>query len=328
MPWPTQDPFLFCVHHLDAYPRGDARMGPDASLEGRDLGMDFELRDGFRMYHGQVVPGFPAHPHRGFETVTLARQGLIDHADSLGATARFGRGDVQWMTAGQGILHSEMFPLVHQDRSNPVELFQIWLNLPARNKLTAPHFAMLWAPDIPIHRVADTRGRITTLVTVAGPYDGQVPPSPPPRSWASEPESDVAIWTLRLEAGASFQVPHALGGETRRSLYFFSGDRIRVDGEEVEAHMALHFDGGSAIELENADAESELLMLQGRPIGEAVAHHGPFVMNTREELVQAILDYEKTGFGGWSWSTSEPVHPREARRFARHADGRTEEGPY
>src|SRR5262249_55535630 len=84
-PWQTADPFLFCVHHLDLYPAGNEAMGPAASLEGREIGMDFEGRDGWRMYHGDVVPGFPRHPHRGFETVTLARQGFIDHSDSLGA---------------------------------------------------------------------------------------------------------------------------------------------------------------------------------------------------------------------------------------------------
>src|SRR5262245_59516556 len=148
-PWPAVDPFLFCVHHDDAYPAGNEKLGPAASLAGRKLGQDFELKDGFRMYHGLTVPGFPQHPHRGFETVTIARRGLIDHSDSLGAAARFGRGDVQWLTAGAGIVHSEMFPLLDASGPNPVELFQIWLNLPAEDKLVPPHFAMLWGPQIP-----------------------------------------------------------------------------------------------------------------------------------------------------------------------------------
>ena len=99
--------------------------------------MDFAGADGWRMYHGSIVPGFPQHPHRGFETVTFVRQGFIDHSDSLGATARFGRGDVQWLTAGEGIVHCEMFPLLDREGPNPCELFQIWLNLPAADKMVA-----------------------------------------------------------------------------------------------------------------------------------------------------------------------------------------------
>ena len=146
-PWVTADPFLFCVHHNDAYPEGNDRLGPRASLAGRDIGQDFSGKDGWSMYHGDVVPGFPQHPHRGFETVTLVRRGYIDHSDSLGATARFGRGDAQWLTAGGGIVHCEMFPLLEEAKPNPVELFQIWLNLPGEDKLVAPHFAMLSGKD-------------------------------------------------------------------------------------------------------------------------------------------------------------------------------------
>src|SRR5437764_11948311 len=124
-------------------------MGPDAPLSGRDLGQDFSRKDGWSMYHGNPVPGFPAHPHRGFETVTIVRKGLIDHSDSLGAAARFGGGDVQWLTTGRGVVHSEMFPLLDTSRENPHELFQIWLNLPARSKLANPYFKMLWHEQIP-----------------------------------------------------------------------------------------------------------------------------------------------------------------------------------
>ena len=126
--WETSDPFLFCVHHLDMYPRGNEQFGPAAPLTGRDIGQDFSPRDGWRMYHGETVPGFPAHPHRGFETVTVVLDGFVDHSDSHGAAGRYGNGDVQWMTAGSGLQHAEMFPLINQDRPNRMELFQIWLN--------------------------------------------------------------------------------------------------------------------------------------------------------------------------------------------------------
>jgi quercetin 2,3-dioxygenase len=118
-PWQTIDPFLFCVHHDDAYPAGNAQMGPATPLSGRNRRQDFSRKDRWSMYHGATVPGFPTHPHRGFETVTIVRQGLIDHSDSPGATARFGASDVQWLTAGQGIVHCKIFPLTHTAPSAP-----------------------------------------------------------------------------------------------------------------------------------------------------------------------------------------------------------------
>jgi quercetin 2,3-dioxygenase len=325
-PWHCWDPFLFCVHHDDAYPRANGHLGPAASLEGRDLGQDFEGRDGWRMYHGTRVPGFPQHPHRGFETVTIVRRGLVDHSDSLGATARFGRGDVQWLTAGAGVVHAEMFPLLDRERPNPLELFQLWLNLPAQDKLAAPHFAMLWGPRLPRHTAVDPAGRRVDVTAVAGPLEGQRPPAPPPHSWAARPESDVAIWTLRLDAGATFTLPPARAGTTR-ALYLFAGAAVRLDGEEVHVGHGARVRPDLALSLENGPLEAELLMLQGRPIGEPVVSHGPFVMNTRGEIQQALLDYQRTGFGGWPWPDDDPTHGPEPRRFARHADGRLEPGP-
>jgi quercetin 2,3-dioxygenase len=330
-PWETSDPFLFCVHHDDAYPRGNERMGPAASLAGRDLGQDFDgpvvRRDGWRMYHGAVVPGFPQHPHRGFETVTIVRRGLIDHSDSLGAAARFGDGDVQWLTAGKGIVHSEMFPLVERERDNPLELFQIWLNLPAADKLADPHFAMLWQEAIPRYVARDERGRATEVAVVAGRLGDAVPPPPPPRSWAARADSDVAIWTIRLEPGARFTLPPAHRG-TNRTLYSFRGKGgLRVAGQPVDPGRAVELAAHLEVALEAAEepgTASELLLLQGKPIGEPVAQYGPFVMNTRAEIQKAMIDYQTTQFGGWPWPSDDPVHPREERRFARHASGRIE----
>lgn len=295
-------------------------MGPVASLAGRDLGMDFTIRDGFRMYHGSVVPGFPAHPHRGFETITLARQGYIDHSDSLGARARFGRGDVQWMTAGKGIVHAEMFPLVRRDEPNPTELFQIWLNLPRRHKMVEPHFAMLWAPTIPRSVVEDGSGGQVVQTHITGAPNT---PAPPPKSWAADPEAHVAVWTLELSAHARCELPAVPDG-VLRTLYFFRGDRIEVDGRPLSEHLALEFDGSAPITLQAGESPCELLLLQGRPIREPVAHHGPFVMNEPRELMEAMYDYQRTRFGGWPWPDEEPVHDRDTGRFAQHADGRIE----
>ena len=295
--WPTMDPFLFCAYHDDTYPRGNAELGPDAPLTGRTIGQDFAGKDGWRMYHGTTVAGFPAHPHRGFETVTIVRQGLIDHSDSLGATARFGGGDVQWLTAGRGIVHAEMFPLLDRVQPNPLERFQIWLNLPAQDKMAEPHFTMLWGPTIPRRTYTDAAGRTTELVVVAGSIDGMVPPAPPPSSWGSRPESDVAIWTLKLAPGAQWTLPAAKAG-TMRSLYFYKGQTLQVGPRAMSKGKVAEMKGDVAVVLVNGPEETELLLLQGRPIGEPVSSHGPFVMNTRAEIEQAFSDYQKTRFGG------------------------------
>jgi redox-sensitive bicupin YhaK (pirin superfamily) len=326
-PWETADPFLFCVHHVDAYPAGNDAMGPAASLAGRDLGQDFAGKDGWRMYHGDVVPGFPQHPHRGFETVTIARRGYIDHSDSLGAAARFGKGDVQWLTAGAGIVHSEMFPLLERDAPNPVELFQIWLNLPSDDKMAPPHFSMLWSQDVPVVEHVDEAGKTTTITVVAGALAGKTPPAPPPRSWASRPGTDVAIWTVKMAPGATWTLPPAARDGSNRTLYFFEGSSLQV-GEDVErSKCALRVDPTAPLVLRAGDREAEILVLQGRPIGQPVAQYGPFVMNTRAQIEAAMSDYRRTRFGGWPWPSDGPVHGRDAGRFAKRPDQDATERP-
>lgn len=324
-PWPTPDPFLFCVHHVDAYPAGNPQFGPATSLSGRSIGQDFANREGWNMYHGDVVPGFPQHPHRGFETVTIVRRGLCDHSDSLGAQARFGRGDVQWLTAGRGIVHSEMFPLLDASGPNPLELFQIWLNLPAASKMAEPHFSMLWAETIPLVETRDADGRLTQVRVIAGQLGDAVAPAPPPHSWAARPDSDVAIWTIAMQAGARWTLP-AGAGEGVRTLYFFAGSSLAVAGETVQRSVFV-VDAERDLELVAGEHDVELLLLQGRPIGEPVAQHGPFVMNTRAEIEQAFVDYRRTRFGGWPWKSDGPVHGGEPRRYARRSDGSIEEPP-
>jgi len=326
-PWATVDPFLFCVHHKDAYPKGNARFGPATSLAGRRIGMDFDGKDGWNMYHGDVVPGFPQHPHRGFETVTIARRGVIDHSDSLGAVARFSTGDVQWMTAGKGIVHCEMFPLLRDDADNPLELFQIWLNLPAKHKMVQPHFTMLWAETIPVVVRQDAAGKKTAITCIAGVFDDQkgalAPPAPPPHSWASDTSSDIAIWSVVMEPGARVTLPRAKAG-TARSVYVFAGQGVVIGGVNVNNGLVAKVDVGAPVEVVAGAATTELLVLQGRPIGEPVVQHGPFVMNTATEIETAFLDYRRTRFGGWPWPSDDPVHEATSGRFARHADGRVE----
>jgi len=323
--WVTQDPFLFCVHHEDFFPKGNDRMGPDPKeLQGRDMGQDFMIKDGWRMYHGKTVPGFPGHPHRGFETITVVRKGMVDHSDSMGALGRYGDGDVQWMTAGEGVQHAEMFPLIHRDKDNPMELFQIWLNLPKSNKMVNPHFKMLWSDTIPNHKHTDSSGKTTTVEVIAGNIGKDKAPSPPPNSWASGEENEVAIWNIEMEAGATWTLPKTSKG-VNRTIYLFKGDNLIIEDENLKNYHAADVRSDLEVKLKNGEKNSHFLILQGKPIGEPVVQHGPFVMNTMDEIRQAFADYQRTQFGGWPWPVSDPVHPRSQGRFAKHADGTLEE---
>lgn len=319
-PWETQDPFLFCVHHEDFYPKGNDQMGPDVSLAGRNIGNDFTIKDGFRMYHGDTVPGFPAHPHRGFETVTIGKKGLIDHSDSLGAAGRFGNGDVQWMTAGKGVQHSEMFPLLNQNAENPFELFQIWLNLPKKSKMADPHFAMLWSDMIPVYKHTDESDKTTEIDLIAGTIGDQVAPQPAPDSWAADPDHEVAIWTIKMEPGATWTLPKA-SSAANRSLYFYKGAGFKINAHDMEVYHAAELHTNQETVLKNGEETAYFLLLQGKPINEPVVQHGPFVMNTVEEIQQAMQEYQTTQFGGWPWPKHDNVHDRNKPRFAKFVDG-------
>ncbi len=207
--WETNDPFLFCVHHLDNYPAGNDELGPAASLAGRNLGQDFTTKDGWRMYHGEIVPGFPAHPHRGFETVTVVLKGFVDHSDSHSASGRYGNGDVQWMTAGAGLQHSEMFPLLDKSKPNQLELFQIWLNLPKAKKFSQPYYTMLWAEDIPVITDKDINRKLTEVTVIAGKVANVSAPPPAPDSWANDPTNEVGILLIKMEPNAQWTIPVA-----------------------------------------------------------------------------------------------------------------------
>lgn len=321
--WPIRDPFLFCAHHRDHFPAGNDEMGSNASLKGRDIGQDFTIKDGWRMYHGETVPGFPAHPHRGFETVTIVKEGLVDHADSHGQAGRYGNGDVQWMTAGEGLQHSEMFPLLNKEGDNPAELFQVWLNLPKAKKFVKPHFKMLWAEDIPVYKSSDENGKITKANVIAGKIGSVMSLPPAPDSWAAAPENEVEVWTIKMEVGAQWILP-AASQNVHRTLYFYKGSAINIEDTEIPVYKSIDLKPDMETLLVNGDSDGYFLMLQGKPIGEPVVQYGPFVMNSEAEIQQAFNDYRRNEFGGWPWPRTDQVHPRTQGRFAKYVDG-TEE---
>lgn len=319
-PWITQDPFLFCVHHLDFYPKGNEELGPDASLQGRNLGNDFVVKDGWRMYHGKTVPGFPVHPHRGFETVTFVLKGFIDHSDSSGAAARYGKGDVQWMSAGSGLQHSEMFPLLNKNKENTLELFQIWLNLPADKKLVKPAFKMLWGETILSPVFFDKNQRKTQVDIVAGKIDEVEAPKPVPDSWAYNTKNEIAIWQILMDENATWEIPVSRQ-KVNRSLYFFEGESIHVNDEKISINHVVEMDSSQKVIINNGNKPARILLLQGKPINEPVVQYGPFVMNSENEIEQALADYKQTQFGGWPWPKTDMVHDRSRGRFAKFDDG-------
>ena len=317
--WETLDPFLFCVHHEDFYPKGNDEMGPD-NLSGRQLGNDFHIKDGFRMYHGEKVPGFPGHPHRGFETLTVVRKGMVDHADSAGGAGRYGNGDLQWMTAGKGLMHSEMFPLLKKDSENPLELFQIWLNLPRKNKMTTPDYKMFWSEDIPNFK----HNNHVEIEVLVGSLFGKKAPTPPANSWAYDENNHVGVYNIQLDKNKTFVLPASAKG-INRTLYFYEGEDLTIEGQNIPGYHAVDVLSEVALNIKTGEeSKAKILVLQGRPINEPVVQHGPFVMNSREEIQQAFQEYQQTKFGGWPWSRYDQVHDRSLGRFARYSNGKEE----
>jgi redox-sensitive bicupin YhaK (pirin superfamily) len=216
-----------------------------------------------------------------------------------------------------------MFPLLNKDKENPLELFQIWLNLPRAKKFAEPHFAMLWNDAIPEFTSKDEKGKTTRVRVIAGSIDTIKAPDPAPNSWAVDAQHEVAIWTIQLEAGAEWRLPIA-SSTVNRSLYFYKGESVQVNEKNFSSHQAIELHADHEVVLKNGATESYLLLLQGKPIGEPVVQHGPFVMNTQQEIQQAMREYQQTEFGGWPWPSYEHVHPREKTRFAKYPDGTVE----
>ncbi len=314
------DPYIFGAYHYDKYPKGNGNLGPDAELlKGRNIGSDFDNNQEWRMYHGETIPGFPHHPHRGFEIVTIVPEGYADHFDSKGSKGRYGEGDVQLMSAGSGVLHGEMFPLVHDDKENPLRLFQIWMNLPAKSKLTEPDYKMLWRENIPQTTIQQENGNVH-LKVILGEYYGIKSIEPLKNSWATDPNNHVGIALVELEPNTSFTLEAVSSTMSRYVFYYEGNDSISLEENKLDAGYLADLQGGERIVIKNGSEHAKFIILEGEPINEPVVAYGPFVMNTEQEIKDAFKEYRLTEFGGWPWGEKETdlVHPKDAGRFASY----------
>lgn len=224
------------------------------------------------------------HPHRGFETVTIVYEGEVEHNDSTGAGGKIGPGDVQWMTAAGGILHKEFHSREYTRTGGPFEMVQLWVNLPATDKMSAPHYQTLSNGEIPVVELPDGAGRVRVI---AGEYQGRRGPA--------KTFSPIDVWDVRLAQGK--QVRFELNEGHTLALVVLRG-AVRVNGaqEARDAQMVMLDRQGSAVEIE-AQSDTSLLLLSGQPLDEPIVGYGPFVMNTAEEINQAIADFNSGRFG-------------------------------
>ncbi|MBL8530158.1 MAG: pirin family protein [Hyphomonadaceae bacterium] len=228
--------------------------------------------------------GVGVHPHRGFETVTIVYDGEVDHRDSTGNGGHIGPGDVQWMTAASGILHEEFHSEAFTKNGGLMEMVQLWVNLPAKDKKAPPGYQTLMKGDIPVVDLPDGAGR---LRVIAGAYAGAKGPA---RTF-----TPIDIWDVRLNAGgkAAFDLP-----EGHTLMLLTQSGTVLLNDEHVAraSQLALFERAGGAISVE-ANTDAKLLLLAGAPIGEPVVQYGPFVMNTEGEIRQAIADFNAGKFG-------------------------------
>ncbi|MDF1485715.1 pirin family protein [Ramlibacter sp. H39-3-26] len=234
--------------------------------------------------------GVGQHPHRGFETVTIVYQGEVEHRDSTGAGGHIGPGDVQWMTAAGGIVHEEFHSQAFTGRGGTLEMVQLWVNLPARDKMAAPGYQTLADASIPGVALPGGAGRVRVI---AGAFGGRHGPA---RTF-----TPMDVWDVRLAQGgtARFETPD---GHTL-ALVVLHGT-VRVNGETVvrEVELAQFDRAGGGVEIvadtdTDTDTDATLLLLGGEPIDEPIAGYGPFVMNSESELRQAIADFNSGRFG-------------------------------
>lgn len=227
------------------------------------------------------IAGFPEHPHRGFETVTYMLDGRMRHKDNHGHEGVLEPGAVQWMTAGRGIVHSEM----PEQREGRMRGFQLWMNLPAKDKMTAPNYQEFGGEKLP---VVERTG--VSVKVIAGRLDGIEGP-------VKQPATDPIYLDIRLDAGAQFELPVPAGHSA--FVYVYEGQATVGEGRDAATidaqELAVLGDGGE-VRLSGRASRSRAILVAGRPLREPVARYGPFVMNTREELQQAFADYQAGKF--------------------------------
>ena len=228
--------------------------------------------------------GVGQHPHRGFETVTIVYEGEVEHRDSTGSGGKIGPGDVQWMTAASGILHEEFHSADFARKGGTLEMVQLWVNLPARDKMAAPGYQTILDSDIPSIALKDNAG---SLRLIAGEFDGHTGPS---RTFTL-----IDVWDLRLNAGKSLTLDLHEGRNT--ALVVLRG-AVRINGLESAGvgQLALFEREGDRLTLE-AGEDAMVLLLSGEPIDEPIVGHGPFVMNTEQEIHQSFVDFQSGRFG-------------------------------
>jgi redox-sensitive bicupin YhaK (pirin superfamily) len=224
------------------------------------------------------------------------------------------------MTAGVGVQHSELFPLLKKDDVNTLELFQIWLNLPKRSKKSPAYFKMFWSEKIPQFTSDDKKVEVSLI---AGQYNQMQALPPPPDSWAADPENEVTVLLVKVAEGGVFHLPRTKV-MANRTLYFFAGEALELNGQAIQGKSGVEVDSSDDLEIQSVKGPAEFLLLQARAMGEPVFQHGPFVMNTREDIVKTFEEYQRTQFGGWPWPEEEMVHGPDIERFAKYPDGRTE----
>lgn len=228
--------------------------------------------------------GVGEHPHRGFETVTIVYQGEVEHRDSTGAGGFIGPGDVQWMTAGSGILHEEFHSSAFAGRGGALEMVQLWVNLPAKDKMTAPGYQTLLQREIPVVELADGAG---ALRVIAGDYNGARGPA--------RTHSAMDVWDIRLRANGQARLPV---GQGRTLAVVVLRGTVQVNGTEIarEGQWVLLDREGADVSLE-ANGDASVLLLSGEPLDEPVVGYGPFVMNTQAQIAEAVEDYNSGAFG-------------------------------